>query len=171
MNEYLEIGKVINTHGVRGEVKVLPLTDNPERYNLLKYLYLDNQGKLEKHFIDFVRYDKKFILLKLKGIENLNDAEKLKDRLLKIHRQDAVKLPEGSYFVCDLIGLKVFDINGKELGVIKEVLKTGSNDVYVVNFPKKDLLIPALKTVVKNIDLVEGKMLVDLPEGIMDDEV
>lgn len=167
MVEYLEIGKVVNTHGVRGEVKVLPLTDDPARYNLLKSLFVDEHGRLEKYAIDSVRYDKKFVLLKLTGIDSLNDAEKLRDKVLKIHRKDAVKLPEGSYFITDIMGMEVFDVQGRSLGTVADIIKTGSNDVYVVRQEEKEILIPALKTVVKSIDLEAGRMLVDLPEGII----
>lgn len=171
MIEYLDIGKVINTHGVRGEVKVLPLTDDPRRYNLLKCLFIDHKDKLEKISIESVRYQNNLVLIKFTGIETLDDAEKLKNKVLKIYRKDAVKLPEGSYFICDIIGLKVFNMLGKELGTVKNILKTGSNDVYVVDNKEKEILIPALKAVVKSIDIEEGKMLVDLPEGILEYEI
>ncbi len=171
MIEYLDIGKVINTHGVRGEVKVLPLTDDPSRYNLLKEVLVEEHDKLEKYAIQSVRYHKGFILLKLDNVNNMDDAEKLRNKVLKIHRKDAVKLPEGSYFICDLIGMKVFSIDRMELGSIKDILKTGSNDVYVVSYGEKEILIPALKTVVKSIDIESGKMVVDLPEGIIEDEI
>lgn len=171
MIEYLDIGKVINTHGVRGEVKVIPLTDDPLRYNLLKEVLIEEHDKLKNYSIQSVRYHKGFILLKLVNIDNMDDAEKLRNKVLKIHRKDAVQLPEGSYFICDLIGIKVFGINQMELGTIKEILKTGSNDVYVVSYGEKEILIPALKTVVKSIDLESGKMVVDLPKGIIEDEI
>ncbi len=167
MIEYLDIGKVVNTHGVKGELKVMPLTDDPLRYSLLKYVLIDKDGKLEEYKIDSVRFHKNFVLLKLSGLETLEEAEKLKSRVLKIHRKDAVKLPEGSYFICDLIGIKVLNMNGSKLGTLKDVIKTGGNDVYVVQHEEKELLIPALKSVVKNIDLNKREMLVDLPEGLL----
>lgn len=167
MIEYLDIGKVINTHGVKGEVKVLPLTDNPERYDLLKHLFLDRDGTLKEYNVEWVKYHKGFVLLKLKGIDNLNHAEEVKNCILKVHRSQAVELPEGSYFICDLIGIIVYDLEGKELGSLRDVLQTGSNDVYVVSKDGSDILIPALKTVVKDIDLEHRRILVDLPEGIL----
>ncbi len=167
MIEYLDIGKVVNTHGVKGELKVMPLTDDPLRYNLLTHLLIEEDGKLVEYSIDSVRFHKSFVLIKLSGIETLEDAEKLKNTILKIHRRDAVSLPEGSYFICDLIGIRVHDMNGSELGTLKDIINTGSNDVYVVQYKEGELLIPALKSVVKSIDLDQGKMLVDLPEGLL----
>lgn len=171
MIEYLEIGKIINTHGVKGEVKVLPLTDDARRYDKLKSVLIEEKGLSIKYDIEQVRYNKGFILLKLVGVENMEQAEQLRNHVLKVHRKDAVKLPEGSYFICDIIGLQVIDIEGKEIGEIADVLKTGSNDVYVIKKEEKEILVPALKTVVKEIDLDAGRMIVDLPEGILEDEV
>lgn len=171
MIEYLEIGKIINTHGVRGELKILPLTDEPKRFDKLKSLFIDQKGNLIKYDIEYVRYHKGFVLLKLKGVESMEQADILRNHVLKIHRKDAVKLPEGSYFICDIVGLQVNDITGKDLGLLEEVLKTGSNDVYVVRKEEKEILIPALKTIVKSIDLEAKQIIVDLPEGINDDEV
>ena len=172
MIEYLEIGKVINTHGVKGEVKVLPLTDDPERYSLLKSVFIDNNGKLEEHKIESVRYNKGFVLLKLKGLNSIEDAEKFRNKVLSINREDAIKLPEGSYFICDLIGIVITDISGTELGTLEDVIKTGSNDVYIVKSKeKKEILIPALKTIIKCINIEQKTMLVDLPEEILDNEI
>lgn len=172
MVEYLEIGKVINTHGVKGEVKVLPLTDDPERYSLLKSVFIDNNGKLEEHKIESVRYNKGFVLLKLKGLNSIEDAEKFRNKVLSINREDAIKLPEGSYFICDLIGIVITDISGTELGTLEDVIKTGSNDVYIVKSKeKKEILIPALKTIIKCINIEQKTMLVDLPEEILDNEI
>jgi 16S rRNA processing protein RimM len=171
MIEYLDIGKIINTHGVRGEVKVLPLTDDVSRYQLLKEVIIERKGKMEQYAIDSVRVHKGNVLLKLKGVDNMEQAELLRNAVLKVHRNDAVKLPKDSYFICDIIGLNVFDSKGQALGAIKDVLKTGSNDVYIIDYKGKEVLIPALKTVVKNIDIEAGTMVVDLPEGIIEDEV
>ncbi|MGE5329001.1 MAG: ribosome maturation factor RimM [Deltaproteobacteria bacterium] len=171
MIEYLEIGKIINTHGIKGELKVLPLTDDPKRYNKLKFLFVDNKGSFQKYDVEYVKYHKSFVILKLRGVESMEQAELLKNHVLKVHRKDAVKLPEGSYFICDIIGMTVKAISGQELGLLEDVLKTGSNDVYIVRKEGKELLIPALKAVVKSIDLESKQMLVDLPEGIMEDEV
>jgi len=171
MIEYLEIGKIVNTHGIKGELKVLPLTDDSRRYDRLRSLFIEQKGELRKYDIEYVRYHKGFVLLKLLGIENMEEAELLRNHVLKIHRKDAIKLPEGSYFICDMIGMQVNDISGKQIGLLEDVLKTGSNDVYIVKKEDKEILIPALKSVVKRIDLESKQMIVDLPEGIMEDEV
>jgi 16S rRNA processing protein RimM len=172
VQEYLEVGKIVNTHGVKGEIKVMPLTDDPQRFTKLKRVYLDKMGTLEKVDIEEVKFQKNTVILKLKGINDLNTAETLKEMFLKVDRQDAVKLPKDSFFVCDLIGCEVFEENGMSLGFLKEILKTGSNDVYAVgNENKKDILIPALKSVVKEISIENKKIIVSLPKGLIDNEV
>ena len=171
MIEYLDIGKIVNTHGIKGELKIMPLTDDPRRYDLLKTALVEKNGSLQDYKVESVKYFKNLVLLKLKGIDTIEDAEKMKNLILKIHRKDAVKLPEGSYFVCDLIGCEVKDINGVFLGKLEDILQTGSNDVYVVREKEEEILIPALKTVLKNIDIEQKSIIVDLPKGLIDNEV
>lgn len=172
MIDYLEIGKIINTHGVRGNVKVIPLTDNPRRYEDLKWVYLDKKGVLEKYYIENVKYHKNFVIVKLKGVDNMQEAEGLKGMYLKVDRENAVKLPEDSYFICDLVGCSVYEKNGNILGVLREVIKTGANDVFLVEGQDgKEILIPALKKVVKNVLLEDRKIIVALPEGLMENEI
>lgn len=166
--KYLRIGKIINTHGIKGELKVLPLTDNIKRFSDLSYVLLDDE-KLYRYEVEYVHYFKGTVLLKLKGIDNVDDALKIKGYYILIERKDAIKLPEGSYFICDIIGLDVQDINKGYMGKISDVISTGSNDVYVIKQYKtnKEILIPALKSVVKDIDIKSGKMVIDMPEGIL----
>ena len=172
IEEYLEVGKIVNTHGLKGEIKVIPLTDDPKRFLKLKKVYIDKVSSIEKVEIEDVKFQKTTVILKLKGIDDLNSAESLKELFLKVDRQDAIKLPKDSFFVCDLIGCEVFDDMGKSLGILKEVLKTGSNDVYSVGREQeKEILIPALKTVVKEILIKDRKIIVSLPKGLIDDEV
>lgn len=174
MIRYLDIGKIVNTHGVKGELKVLPLTDNPQRYSILRDLFIDNNGILEKYSVQSVRYHKGFVLLKLKEIQTMTEAAKFKNKFIKIDRKDAIRLPEDTYFICDIIGLQVFDAFGKELGYIESVFQTGSNDVYVIkpqDKNKKEILIPAIKSVIKHIDIENKRMLVELPEGLLEDEI
>ncbi len=172
MEKYLQIGKIANTHGVRGEIKVVPLTDDPSRYETLDWVYIDKNGKLEKTVIEGVKYFKGFVILKLKGLDNPEEAEKLKNMFLLIDRENAVKLPKDSYFVCDLIGCEVFNEQGIKLGVLSSVLETGSNDVYIVKGEgKKEILVPALKSVVLEISVKDRFIKVKLPEGLVDDEV
>ncbi|MCX7921832.1 MAG: ribosome maturation factor RimM [Clostridia bacterium] len=172
MQEYLEIGKIVNTHGVKGEVKILPLTDDVERFNKLKWVFIEKENNLEKYSIENVKFLKGFVLIKFKEVSDMNAAEALKGLLMKVDRRNAVKLPKDAYFICDLIDCDVFDTAGKVLGKMKSVLKTGSNDVYVVsNEESKDILIPALKSVVKEISIEDRKIVVSLPEGLVDDEI
>lgn len=167
--EYLRVGKIVNTQGVKGEVRVIPLTDDIERFIDLEYVNLDNPNH-DIMYIEHVKYHKNFVLIKFKGINDMDSANKLRDSYLVVDRKHAVKLPEGSYFVCDIIDTKVYDLNGTLLGKIADVISTGSNDVYVVKDEKKEMLIPALKTVVKEMDIQNGRIVVDLPEGLMDNE-
>lgn len=174
MIQYLEVGKIVNTHGVRGEIKVVPLTDDPKRFNKLKSAFIADEvtENMQKYSFESVKYQKNFVILKLKNIDNANEAEKFRNKFIIINREDAVKLPEGSYFVCDLINSEVFDENNNRLGVLVDVLQTGSNDVYVVrDEKKKEILIPALKSVVKEISITDKKIIVELPQGLVDDEV
>jgi 16S rRNA processing protein RimM len=172
MYEHLQIGEIVNIHGVKGEIKVYPLTDDPTRYEKLKWFYIDQKGKLEKHKIENVKYFKNMVILKLEGIDDPDQAEALKGSFILIDRKDAVKLSEDSYFICDLIGMQVQDDEGKVLGNLNNVLQTGSNDVYVVrNESGQEILIPALKSVVLEISIQAGIIKVKLPVGLIDEEI
>ena len=164
--DYLRIGKIINTRGIKGEFKVLPLTDDISRFDDLKYVLIDDD-MLMKADVEYVGYYKGLVFLKLKGIDDINDAEKYKGMYLLVARKDAIKLPEGRYFICDIIGLEVYDIKLGFLGTITDVITTGSNDVYDVKNKDKQILVPALKTVVKKINIEQGKVVVELPEGLI----
>jgi 16S rRNA processing protein RimM len=153
MKEELAIGQIINTHGVKGELKVHPLTDDMKRFKKLKYVLLDG---VEKKVI-WVKLQNNKVILKLEGIESMEEAEKLKSKYLKVSREDAVKLPEGRYFVVDIVGCKVVDTNGKHIGEVKEVIFTGSNDVYWVK-GEKEVLVPVIESVVKDIN-IENKII------------
>jgi 16S rRNA processing protein RimM len=156
------IGKIVAPHGVRGDVRVVPLTDFPERFYALKTAVLESGAVLT---LEGCRENKQFFLLKFKGYDDRTAVEPLRGKLLHVSKQDAVKLPEGHYFVFDIIGLAVEDDTGAALGTVTEVLSTGSNDVYVVEQEGlKPLLIPALKSVVQTIDVPGGRMVVKLQE-------
>lgn len=174
MVRFLQIGKIINTHGIRGELKIIPLTDEPKRFDKLKWTYI-SEGifeNMKKYNVENVRYHKNFVYLKFKEINDLNDAEKFKSLYIIIDRKDAVTLPENSFFICDLIGIDVFDNSGRILGKLKEILETGSNDVYIVkNQNGNEVLIPALKSIVKEISIKNSKMVVSLPKGLIDNEI
>lgn len=168
MVEYLEIGQIVNTFGLKGELKVKHFTDDITRFNKLKNILIEKNGVLTEHKIEYVRYHKNMVILKIKGIEDINQAEVLRNAYLKIHRKDAVKLPENSYFIADLIGAQVYTTQGDLLGDIYDIFPTGSNDVYVVkNELGKQILIPALKSVIKNVDVESKKIVVELPDGLI----
>lgn len=156
------IGKIGAPQGVRGEVRIIALTEFPERFKKLKIAHLDDGTNLE---IESVRYHQEFVLLKFKGLDDRNAIEHLKNRLIQIERKDLMPLPEGHYHVFDIIGLTVYNEQEECLGKISDVLQTGSNDVYIVEQKdKQPLLIPGLKTVVQKIDIASGKMIVKLQE-------
>ena len=156
------IGKIIAPQGVRGEVRVTSLTDFPERYRSLKTALLDDGTALP---IESVRYHQQFVLLKFRGLDTRNDIEHLRGRLIQVERKDVVPLPDGHYYIFDLVGLEVYNEQEEYLGNITDVLQTGSNDVYVVEQQgKQPLLIPGLKTVVLQIDIAGKKMIVKLQE-------
>lgn len=159
MNEFLNIGQIINTHGVKGELKVYPLTDDIRRFRKLKTVYIDG---VEKNVV-WCKLQTDKVILKIEGIESLDDAMRYKTKYLQVKREEAVKLPEGRYFVVDIIGCKVMDENGIELGSVSEVIFTGSNDVYWVK-GKKDLLIPVLDHIIKNIDVEKKEIIISPPE-------
>ncbi len=156
------IGKAGAPHGIRGELRVIPLTDFPERFEELKQVYIGD----ELLDVADVKYHKQFVILKLKQYTVREEVAKLTGQLLYVDKKDAMPLEEGEYYTFDIIGLEVLDMAGESLGFVTEVLKTGSNDVYVASQKgeAKQILIPALKAVVKEINIQEGRMVVDMPE-------
>jgi 16S rRNA processing protein RimM len=171
MYEYLQIGKIVNTHGVRGEMKIIPLTDDPKRFDDLKWAYVDIDG-IQKHRIKSVKYSKGTVVVKLEGVDTPETAAAYREHFLLVDRENAVKLPEDTFFVCDILGSKVVDENGLVLGQLIDVLQTGSNDVYVIkNETGREILLPALKSVVRSISIQEKRIHVVVPKGLMDDEI
>ncbi len=166
----IRVGKITNTHGHKGALKVQPLTDYPERFEEILDLYVVDGEKKEKITIDSIKYQKNNLILEINEIKDMNQAELYKGKYLFIEKEDARPLPEGRYFIFQLVGLNVYE-GETLLGVISEVIQTGSNDVYVVKREKgkKDILIPALKKVVKDIDLENKRMQVELLEGTLDE--
>lgn len=169
MKDYLIIGKLGGAHGVRGEVKVIPLTDDVRRFSSLKdCLILDEKEHLkETREVEKSRVDDSRTLIKFKGIDDRNEVSKLTGYYIGVSREDAVKLPEGRYFIADLIGLTVVDESRGDLGTIKDIINSGASDIIIVKRKgKNELLIPYLNAIVKNVDLSSGKMDVVLPEGL-----
>lgn len=168
-DKLLVIGAITGGHGVKGEVKVFSLTDNKERFTILEDVYLtDKSGEiLDKLTFKSVRFSGKMIILRFAEIADRDKASCLKGKYIGVKREDAVTLPENSYFVCDITGCEVMDSCGIVIGKIANVIATGANDVYVVERKeKKDLLVPALKSVIKEVDIEKKKVIVELPEGL-----
>lgn len=167
MEKMFTVGKIVNTHGIKGEVKVVPTTDDPKRFEKLQTIYVERKI-IEEYKIESIRYHKKFVLMKFEGIETLNDAELFKNAVLKINRKDSLPLEENEYYISDLYGVEVLTEEGRRLGEITDVIYTGSNDVYVIKREdtEKDLLVPAIKQVIRQVDLSQKKMVVKLLEGL-----
>lgn len=171
MQEYLEIGQIVNTHGLKGFLKVVPYTDDIERFDELKRVFIVYNKQNIEFEIEKVKYFKGTVILKLKGLDHINDAEKYKNCFLKIRREDAKKLEKNTYFIVDLIGLSVYDENNNMVGILEEVFPTGSNDVYVVkNKNGQQVLLPAISSVIKDINLENKKIIVDISGGVMPNE-
>lgn len=171
MESYFNVGKIVSTHGIKGEVKVYPLTDDPSRFEELKSVIVEKNGNQSIMNINSIKYVKNSVVLKFNEINDMESAIALKDAMLIINRKDAIKLPKDKFFICDILGCDVFDGKRGYLGKIDDILPTGSNDVYIVKgSPKyKEVLIPALKSVVKNVDLENKRIDVELLEGLLDD--
>jgi 16S rRNA processing protein RimM len=169
VEELLSIGKILKPHGIRGEVKVLPLTDFPRRFDRLSHIQvLTADHRLLDLTIQKVRYYKNFVYLKFKEYTSVDQVKGLRGGLLKIKRSEAVELPEGQYLYFDIIGLSVRTEAGEELGVVEDIFSTGGNDVYVVKSQKnKEYLIPATTEIIKKIDLVEKVLIIHPLEGLL----
>lgn len=168
MQEYFEIGQIVNTFGIKGEVKVNPFTDDIEQFERLKAILVEKNKKLLEVEIENVRYQKHLVILKLKNIEDMNTAEKYKGCYIKIHRKDARKLPDGTYFIADIIGSEVITDDGQKLGKVDDIYNTGSNDIYVVKDELgKQILLPGIKDVILDIDIEKQVVTVHLLEGLI----
>ena len=163
---YMEIGKIVGTHGLKGHLKVEPWCDGIETYEYLSSVYIDgNEYKIES-----VKPHKNIFLLKLHGIDDINDAEKFRSVVITADRDQLPPLPEGTFYISDIIGLNVYD-NDKYIGVIYDWIETGRNNVYVIKREKgKDVLIPAIDEVIKKIDIENKTMSVKLMEGMVQDD-
>jgi 16S rRNA processing protein RimM len=172
MNDLLQIGRIIGTHGIKGEVTVFPLTDDPRRFSILKDCYLmkeDDASKVPAMAVS-AKYSNSRVILRLEGIDDRDAALALKGRIIAVSRENAVKLAPGSYFICDIIGSRMIDDDsGETLGILGDILQTGSSDIYVVKREnQKDLLLPAIKEVIKAIDIASMTIRVHLIDGLLD---
>lgn len=167
MRDKLQVGVITSTHGIRGEVKVFPTTDDAQRFLDLKTVYLDT-GKEELEIeIEKVKFFKNLVILKFKNYDNINDIEKYKKCPILVTREDAVELEENEYFIADLIGLDAVSDEGENLGKISDVLQTGANDVYVIkNKGVKDILVPAIEQCVREVNLEENRIVIHLLPGL-----
>ena len=167
LEDLLQVGVITTTHGVRGEVKVFPTTDDPARFKKLKNVVLDTGKEMIDLEVAGVKFFKNMVIVKFKGIDNINDVEKYRKKSLYVTRENAVKLKKNEYFIADLIGLQAESDEGEYLGELSDVLQTGANDVYVLSKEgTDDILLPAIRECVKEVDLENGKIIVHLLPGL-----
>ncbi len=167
MDKLLQVGVIATTHGVRGEVKVFPTTDDVSRFQTLKQVILDTGKEKIELEISGVKFFKNMVILKFKGIDDINEVEQYRKKSLYVTRENAVELAENEYFIADLIGLAVTSDEGEDLGEVKDVLQTGANDVYVIGREDgADILLPAIRDCVKQVDVEGGSMTVHLLPGL-----
>ena len=168
MEEYFEIGQIVNTSGLKGEIKIKPFTDDITKFNNFKTIYVSIKKELKEFEIERVRFSKNMVFLKLKGIDTIEEAENYRNLYLKIKRDKDEKLEKDTYYIVDLLGCKVCTDEQKELGEVIDVFSTGSNDVYVVKDELgKQVLLPAIKDVIKNVDIENKLITVHLMEGLI----
>jgi len=160
--EYIVVGHVIKAWGIRGEVKVEVLTDFPGRFDPGNVLYIDGHPLT----VERTRPHKEHLMVKLRSIDDLTTASKLQGRNLEIPIRQVPDLPDGQYYRFQVVGLEVCGTNGEPVGKIEDILPTGSNDVYVVRGPRGEVLIPATDDVVKSIDLENGRMIIEIIDGL-----
>ena len=168
MKEKLEVGQIVNTFGIKGFVKIYPFVNDINRFDDLKKIYVKRKNQENELEIEEVKYQKNMVLIKFKGIETPEDANKLRNAYVLIDRKDAIPLEEGEYFIADLLGLPVFLDTGEKLGVLEDIYNTGSSDIYVVkNELGKQYLLPYIDDVIKKIDIENSQIIVHLIEGLI----
>jgi len=167
MEDYFEIGQIVNTNGLKGTLKIKPFTDDIKEFETFKSIYVQKGKDLIEFKIEKVGYVKNMVLLKLQGIDDINEAEKYRNLYLKINRNVMPKLPENTYYIVDLLECEVATIEGEILGKVEDVFNTGSNDIYAVKDELgKQILIPAIREVIKKVDIPNKKITVKLMEGL-----
>ena len=166
MSELIEIGKIVNTHGLKGEVKIVPWLDYPEVFETFETVYTENKKSIFK--VKNVKYQKSNIIVKFDGLDNINEAEKLKNTTLYVEKSLFDDLPEGTYLIADIIGLEVFE-DGISFGKVTDVFSTGNNDIYVVEKKgSKQLLLPIIDGVIQEVNIKQGYVNVKIPAGLLD---
>ncbi|HJA05650.1 MAG TPA: ribosome maturation factor RimM [Candidatus Mediterraneibacter pullicola] len=167
MEQFLQVGVISSTHGIRGEVKVFPTTDDAARFKKLKKVLLDTGKEQLELEVQSVKFFKQFVIVKFKGIDNINDIEIYKGKSLLVPREDAVALGKDEYYIADLIGMEVFTEEGR-LGVLKDVMETGANEVYIIDSDRHgEVLIPAIKQCILDVDIEGRKMKIHLMDGLI----
>lgn len=169
MGKRIKIGQIVNTQGLRGEVRVYPLTDYKERFEELTYIYLEDnmETKLE---IEKVRYKNQLVILKFNGLNNINDVEKFKDLYIEIDEEEIRELPDDTYYIYELIGMEVIDEENLHIGKLIDVIQNAAQDIYVIEYKssKKKILIPAVKEYVKEVSIEDKIIKVKLIEGMIE---
>lgn len=168
MEKLLQVGVITSTHGIRGEVKVFPTTDDPKRFKKLKQVILDTGKEKRDLEVESVKFFKQFVILKFKGIDNINEVERYKRCPLLVTRDHAVPLQEDEYFIADMIGMQVVTEDGAVFGTLKDVIETGANDVYIIESSEQgEVLVPAIKECILDINIEEQKMQIHLMDGLI----
>ena len=167
MKEYLELGQIVNVRGLKGEVKLNSFAEDDAVFETLKTVFLKRKNEMIEKQIEKVGYTKNQVVLKFKDCNSIDEAEALRNTYLLVKREDLDELPEGVYYLADLIGLDVYTDEGELLGKVDDIYSTGANDIYVVkNEEGKEKLLPGIDEVIKNIDIDSGKITVNLLEGL-----
>lgn len=162
MQDKFEIGKIVNTFGIKGEVKVTPYTDDIEQFKKIKNIYVNNTLMQ----IQSAKFQKNVVILKLQGIDDMTSAENLRNSIIMVDRSKK-KLPENTYYIADLIGLDVYTDEGTLLGKVKDIYNTGANDIYSIETESKEVLLPAIKEVIRQIDIENKKIIVHILKGLL----
>lgn len=168
MEQFLKVGIITSTHGLKGEVKIYPTTDSPERFLSISRVYIGESR--EKHTLVSARFFKQFVIGKFKSLDSIEAVEGLKGREIFVERADGAPLGENEYYIADLIGMRVNDKTHGDLGTVSDVLETGANDVYIVKGEYGEVLIPAIRQCILNVDVEAGTMEVDLLPGLLPDK-
>ena len=167
MNKYLELGQIVNVKGLKGEVKVNSFTDDNTKFERIPKVFIKQKQNLTEYEIEEVGYSKNQVILKFKNIDTVEEAEKLRNSYIVVDREIFGELPEGVYYIADIIGLEVYTENNEYLGKVDEIFNTGSNDVYVVKAENgMQKLLPGIDEVIKKIDLESNKIIVNLIKGL-----
>lgn len=168
MEDFFRVGVIANTHGIRGEVKIFPTTDDVKRFDYLKEAYIDAGKEKIKVEVSNVRYFKNLVIVKFKGIDNINDIERYKGKDLLVTRENALPLEEGEYYLADIIGANVYTEDGNLFGSLEDVIETGANLVYSVQHEGKEVLLPVIDDCVKEVNVEEKKVIIHIMKGLLD---